>query len=593
MDPVSLPPLPAVDDDNLLARLLVDPGTDSELAWALLSKVNLRATVDGKSLLQEFCERRSNGASVSRMPLEAGTRLPAQPGDPWPDPMASAAQSALSQNKSKPPHAAMWVAAALIANDPSPFAWHTEDGRDVLDFAVAWNNDHLFDQLMRKPGAPSPANLSARQFKGKPWLHAMAAEAHSGRIILTAVLPHVQDVDVRNEDRTTALHLAASKENAQLLLEAGADPLAKDAASRLPFRAWVDQAITNNRVYDIEKMFDVWWRSMDIDQQAQARPELGTTMFRLVRHLNLSQAQHMASRAEVSICQCQVQLGTKSMPLLAAIAMEYARSDKRHSSCLRLLEGARLDQLEQATVRQLPQWALLAMVALGHDHTSAKSSYGNRPNGHREIVDRLLQLHQESGCTQEQAHERMLLAMLSVSSGKPFQAKALEQVRSHMLNSLAIQIAGELVGNAPLGPWTRAFVAQPQLWPDLFSDHLNDAPARVLISALPSLAHLAGPGQADQVLVVWMQAAGRKAFQDGDGTSKMTFPAFIEAGERLLEMGARWNPDLPGATDAAAALHGLGRSKPRAGELSASIEAGWLERATPATPAATSRPSRL
>jgi ankyrin repeat protein len=228
-----LPKLPP-KKDNLNGQLLVDPNTNAALCWSLLHEVDPHSTIDGKSLLQVFCENRERGAKIIRTSLDfRKTPLPLGPGQPWPNP----------SNGNSWGDADMWIAAHLICNGPNPFAWTSLSDKTVLDYAVEWQNPLLMDQLLRFPSGTTVQSQEKKKYGGCDygWLHGLAGQKGTAAV-LDAMLANGWSVDLRDKKGMTALHHAVDGEQVSILLAAGADPLAVDKEGNTARQAWIKQA---------------------------------------------------------------------------------------------------------------------------------------------------------------------------------------------------------------------------------------------------------------------------------------------------------------------------------------------------------------
>lgn len=170
-----LPPLPP-RKENLNAQLLVDPNTNTALCWSLLHEVDPHSTIEGKTLLQVFCENRERGSKAIQNSLDFHkTPFPLGPGQPWPDP----------SNGRSWGHAEMWIAAHLICNGPNPFAWTSMSDKTVIDYAVEWQNSMLMDQLLRAPWGLPVRFLEKKRYPNHEcgWLHGLAKQKGTAAVL--------------------------------------------------------------------------------------------------------------------------------------------------------------------------------------------------------------------------------------------------------------------------------------------------------------------------------------------------------------------------------------------------------------------------
>lgn len=237
-----LPPTPK-PRLNLAARLFVDPKTEAKLRWSLFHDVDPASEIDGKPLLQVFCEHHKHNSYIGSTHHFKTDPLPTHPGEAWPDPRVRAPDD--NEDEGEWPNVDMWIAAHLICNGPDPFAWKSEDGRDVLDFAIQFRNPLLLDQLLRMPSAPSIEDLQMRKVgpDKMDWLHALCENGARAQN-LEVLLHHGWDVDRLDLKKRTALFFARNPDQVNALLDAGADPLLTDKDKLSIRQAWAKRAFS-------------------------------------------------------------------------------------------------------------------------------------------------------------------------------------------------------------------------------------------------------------------------------------------------------------------------------------------------------------
>lgn len=584
----SLPPIPASEGDNLLGRLLVTSMTDNKLAWELLPKVDAMSTVDGQPLLQVFCEQ-YRGKSVFRMPLAPDARLPSFTGEPWPDPLY---RSQSSSTHTSLPSAAMWIAASLIVNGPDPFAWRTDKQEDILDFVVTWRNDHLFRQLMRMPTAPGLDQLRSRTRAGKPatWLHELAADSAGTYLILQALLDMGMDPNQRDAKGNTPLHAACGQEAVKVLLSAGADPLARNTAGASVVDSWANFAYgtKNDKSYVFPPMFNVWTAALGPTRLEGARAHAAEAVCRIAKKDRVHIASEMGQAMGVPLPQWHAQVGGRDLSLLSAMALEAARrrKDRASSNLSTVLKEAVPADLTHVSIRDLQDMDLIWVAA--------SSEHNGRAKGGSEaaIIARMVELMEADGASEEQAHLRLLEASLTMSRQPPFQGKNIDEAINNALNRQAAAMADELQGNTAVTPYSGLLARHLHLLPAFLNNRVEDNYVRSFVVALPCLAKLAGDEHLSQLLLTWAQSSALKTFTNPN-LAPLYRTCFAEAGARLIEMGAQWDPTLPGAEEGLSALSLLGRRVPEVAGVAASLEEQWLSRNTPQATSPGARGPRL
>lgn len=389
-----LPPTPK-PRLNLASRLFVDPKTEAKLRWSLFHDVDPASQIDGKPLLQVFCEHHKHNSFIGSTHHFKTDPLPTRPGETWPDPRV---RDPDDEGEGEWPNVDMWIAAHLICNGPDPFAWKSEDGRDILDFAVQFRNPLLLDQLLRMPGAPSVDQLQTRK-AGKAsgdkmeWLHALCENGASAQN-LEVLLHHGWSVDRLGPKKRSALFFAIHADQVKVLLNAGADPLLIDKDRLSIWQAWGKRAFSpsnqnsRNGFYSETKLIaqlKLLDRACAKLDPAAVLPKVSDFLFEAVLKSKHSvYAKNASDIYGVEVPQWRKSENDNTWSLTGFMAHQSLKSRKSPAtSCALALsaEGAASD-LDHQSIPGISDLALLWLSVM---------SYGDEPNSTRPKMVRLME----------------------------------------------------------------------------------------------------------------------------------------------------------------------------------------------------------
>lgn len=576
-----LPRLP-VAKSNTLGRLLVDYNTASDLGWALLETVDLSSTIDGMPLLQAFCLSRQNRKHA--IPGSGDFRtaaLPISVNDPWPD--SRREKKDASPDLFHSPE--MWIAASLICNGSDPFAWRTEDGKDVLDFAIHWSNPQILDQLLHLPSCPPTDELQKRIFSARtdaPWLHGLAlAEDHK---MLEVLLAHGFDVNLRTDTGLTALHMAGSAASVSVLLQSGVDPFAVDKEGRGAPVTWTQRCFSRHNVtpspeYTLSQLINAWSEiSKDVDGE-RAIETLSPALFQFA----LSGRGATIVRAACKQLSCSIEDWVEpktGRSLLRAVACHSLRSNK----------SALVPQISRIFLENVPPESLLAPRLDGVSDLAwcwaACRNYGTQSES-KLHVDALLEILDTASPVEtiKLLWKWILpLSKLNPPSILRSHKSALYGVFDGEVQALRNdQLAPVGKVGAQQGPRLQTLIDHPELMSDLARWPLGDRGAITLCSVFLAMGHTSA--DQDCMMAMGLLLENRRA---DDNAIEHIFAAL----ESLHARGTRLPAAHPLSSDALRAIQHASRGKPRFAALASELLASRIEEETSPAPSRKSH-SRL
>lgn len=549
-----MPHLPSrpEEQDNLLGQLLVDPGTANELCWSLMDKVDPHSKTKGKPLLLVFCEQRNNDKQLWTDLSFLENPLPLSPGQSWPDPRAR------SHGKTSKgwPTPDMWVAAHLICNGPDPFSWKdARTGKDVLDFAIRWNNPLLLDQLLRHPSAPNQEDLAKRSFAegSLPWLHALS-RMDMGQMV-AVLLHHGFDANQLDRKGATALHHAAGVEVVSALLDKGADPFACDKASRGILQSWVSNAYPSERLYrSIDHEIDKKFELLDVaatkkNATLACQVSVSAAFDAMVAGKTRTIATQVAARHDLPLDSWFRQEGNSKESLVCA--MSIASLQKKKSPLVPRICGLLADlpdaALHYSSRRKIPDlgWAWLAIARYG-DNSSDGVQYRQK------LIERLSHNQSPSAATKQ-----LWRSAFHFDGAKPFKGSKVDNaIRQAWTNELN-ELGRELASDKSLNPKVHRFDAlmeDPLLLP-----YLARMPTKGISSHLDLVRIIENVYKHDAALgpVCLLSAAAMcQSHQPSNESDTLS----VRAMEKLINSGVQWDGNLPGAQATLDALVDRSRS---------------------------------
>ena len=271
--PAFLPPRPQYLISSLsLEQRVVSVDFDDPFMWDLLSQVNFQAVLDGKSLLQCFCEAHK-GWHFAYSSEEDYPLFPAHSDQIWPEDLHM-------DNYRK-----IWLFAVLVANSPNPFSWKTKEGWDVLDFVIESKCAPILNQLLRHHHCPSLGELDGRKSQKSdlkwPWLTWLSAsmELTNAQVVDTVevLLKHGLNPEAKNHKNQTALMVSHNFKISDALLKKGANPFAQQLDGQGILQKWMAPgyyaSLDDNQNHICENL--TTWLSYALPQDAaRARQEI-------------------------------------------------------------------------------------------------------------------------------------------------------------------------------------------------------------------------------------------------------------------------------------------------------------------------------
>jgi hypothetical protein len=405
-----LPRLPT-SPENLYGHLLVDTRTSNQLVWATLKKADPHSVIDGKPLLQVFCEKRQHSSSQIWAGLDVREHpLPIDGSQPWPDPTEATAGAA-----EKWPTPEMWVAAHLICNGPDPFLWKSDTGKNILDFAVKWQNPLLLDQLLRMPTAPNVSKLQAST-NSAAWLHYFAAEGASE--CMRVLLDHGWPPNALDKNGSTALHYADAAADVTVLLDAGADALALGKQGLSIRQSWTKNTFSSStpekpwKLLPKIKCLDEF--SLKLDRQ-QIFQQLIPSLFDItVRTKSTDIAQSTSTTFDAPIHSWVLTDGASNWSLVGHVAIASLRKAKSSltSAALILMEKSPAQCLSHISTRRLSDLALVWLSC---------RRYGDSISDSNRYMDRITKHLLSEPCSTPQSVQLQIWeAALALDGKQPF-----------------------------------------------------------------------------------------------------------------------------------------------------------------------------
>lgn len=574
-----LPSLPTAKD-NILGRLLISPDTANELGWALLEQVDPSSTVDGVSLLQAFCQQRKRSDHTIHGTKDPKTQpLPTSLDEPWPDPRTGPDGKWTDQF----PSPEMWIMAHLVCNGPDPFAWRTEDSRDVLDFVVQWNNPQLLDQLLRMPSCPAPSELEKRFFEARrmlPWMHGLAAQDKYA--MLEVLIQHGFNPSQRAPSGDLPLHHAQGPRTLAALLNAGVDPLAQDKAGEYAPARWSKVALSrHNTAYNatqhLAQKLQMWSPLAIAGDPKRAAAAIAPVLFEAlgcqqgISILNTASQQHGIPVED----WIHPQSGRSIVCTLARDSLRSAKSSL--IAPLKVLVEA-MDRKALLTPRQSGlsdlAWGWLAC----RNHGDSKEGWPYLAK----LVARLGDAETENAATLWQEVDKLVAWKIPANQTKL--EEAVQTACTREMHALADD-RSVFARKGDLSPRLEALVNDPQRLIEFARWPLDDSGvgtyagiAREMAISHPHLAEHAMVGVAS-VLLRFEKPSAR--------VSQVVFNAL----GGFLKEGVQWNASLENAPQALLAIENAGRSHPDLGDVASQVIASRIQAATEqAAPSASSRP---
>ena len=571
-----LPHLPP-KKENLNGQLLVDPNTSAALCWSLLHEVDPHSTIDGKSLLQVFCENRERGQKIIRAPLDFHEHpLPLGPGQPWPKPSAN----------QKFGDAEMWIAAHLICNGPDPFEWTTKSGKGIMDYAVEWQNSMLMDQLLRIPHGPAIRSLEKKSYFNHDygWLHGLAKQKGTAAV-LDAMLTHGWVVDLKDKKGMTALHHAVDGDQASILIAAGADPLAVDKEGNTVRDAWIKQAkalstysTQNFPILDTDSKLKILDDACLSRDREQVMKQVVPSIFDITsKSKNMHFAKEASKTYEVALQDWILKENGNQWSLVGYMAMEALKKQKSSAvNCiLSLLEELPPESMSHVSTKNLPDLSL-AWLACRH--------YGDNLDDCERKTGRLIEVIApfEGTTTKSEAWVKVLNAAMELDGSQTFKGKKIsehiELAWKREISSLQKRLNTYLTvksGETPVQ--VEVLLADPEILIRMASMPFNDT--NTTQSLCGTLIHLGRkhPEQAG----IYLQVAANLAInplQKGEWAQKHIKDLF----EAMMDLTPEWNSSLEGSEKRWLGLCALASGDKKWGDMMSKMQANRLESTTDA-----------
>lgn len=574
-----LPSLPAVKD-NTLGRLLVSPDTADDLGWALMEQVDPHSTVDGMSLLQAFCQQRQKRSDYAIQVFKDPERfaLPTSPAEPWPDPRMGNDGNWTDRF----PSPEMWIMAHLVCNGPDPFAWKTDDGRDVLDFVVKWKNPQLLDQLLRMPSCPAAAELEQRLFDSHrklPWLHGLAAKDQYG--MMAVLIRRGFNPRLCTSSGASALHYAEGDHTLALLLNAGVDPLAQDKKGEYAPSAWAEVALhrnntAHNATINLTRKLQTWSPAAVRVDHDRANAAIAPVVFRAlgcdhgISILNTASTQH-AIAPEAWI---HPQTGRSVLCVMARDSLRSASSSMMAPlvSVAEKMSHAALLSPGQGGLSDLA-WGWLAC-----------RNHGDSKDGAPKLAKLMARLE---GSEIEKAAtlwgEAQKMAAWKIPTNQTKLEEAVQKACTREMHALADDRSA-FARNGELRPRLEVLVNAPQ-WLTTFARWpLDDNGVSNYLGIAREMA-ISHPHLEEHAMV----ASANVLLRPGK-PSVRTLQSVFNSLAGYLKEGIQWNGDLTGASEALIALQEASRANPSFGDIASQIEASQIHASTNQACAPTPRP---
>ena len=575
-----LPSLPTVKD-NTLDRLLVNPNTAPDLGWALLEQVDPNSLIDGVPLLQAFCQDRASRAlyTIGSLGGVADQPLPTSAQEPWPDPR----QGADGKWQERFPSPEMWIFASLACNGPDPFAWRMQDGRDVLDFVIRWNNPQLLDQMLRMPSCPPVAELQTRIFnltQKTPWLHGLAhAEQHR---MLAVLLQHGFDPHQRMSKQLTALHLARSPACAEMLQQAGVDPLSVDKDGNSVPTAWGEAAFARGNTahspeYDLQHRLVPWSVAAAAIDPDRARAAITPVVFQsLTAAKGMGIFNDACKHHQTPVGQwCHPNTGRSVLGVLARDSLRSNKSPLVPKLCVlaATIPPATLLAPRDQGVSDLA-WGWMA--CRNHGSQSEGASY----------VNKLLACL--GGDPVEQVHELWAQVQPLASMKVPVNQSKLDESLTTAFSNEVYALVEERAhyvrsASSAMGPRLSAVLDRPEHLFDLVRWPLGENAASGLAVCLRELGHTQ-----EHIAPQCLVALG--GMLQNPKLPVRARESVFNGLQALHNDGVRWDPCQRGAREALLAIEEVARTKASFGTIASELLASCIELETPGSSATTSRP---
>lgn len=554
----SMPILPG-SNNHLTAKLLINPTTENKLAWSLMSTLNPQERIDGKSLLQLFCESHVNKSLAHRMPLGEGERLPASPSESWPDP---------KQGKDEWPSIGMWLAATLILNGPDPFDWKSETGHDILDYAVLWNNDHIFSQLLRMPGAPLASTLSDRlNFKkDNGWLHSAAA-AIGGHIILKEMFNQGLDLETLNKKGTPVLHSCEQTDTLKVLIEAGVNLFSLNKEGHSAPLVWIEEASRNDNVmYKYKDMTQKWAeQALKVDPQQAETVATEAIFFAMKKNMHQI-AKALSETFKRPLSSWKLKLDNKVWGAAGVSAINQLNKGLNNSSSglSDLVKDANYEDLLHVSTRNLMDLDFVWAAAL------AKGMPSTSPRKSNHLYEKLVA---KINLPNEQIEELFVSIAARMATQAPFKGKRTNTGIESALTEQAHYIADQMKGNSEVTHMYDYLQNNPSMLVGLINNKVSDSAFIKTLQGVPGLLRNASPEKKSEIFNTYISLVV-KSIKDPNTKDIPMFPHFFEAIDTMLSDGARLNMNNPDMIEAMLTLESC--VNPRARELAAQMEEAKL-----------------